>query len=1043
LTAIGLKPRIVLMTIAAVTFFSACGIPDGDIGGFLGVKAPEKETVSTVTAAPSPAPVLTQLDLQAFANLSVSAESPMPEQAAATVYLGARSLSYTCFYDTMNDGIVSPSALPCSMLVDHGGAFATFDTALGRLNWTPPFATAGTTHEFKVSVTDGVLSASRVFSVQVLSPRPALNQSTLTLSGATVVSGATRTLTFQGKSASGTNLTYGGAVVTFYTVGGTSTGTFSPTIDNNDGTYSATFTGVKAGSATTIYAAVSGFPITTTAPTVTVTPGAVSLAQSEITVSSSSILAGATSTVTVTAKDANGNQLAAGGLVVVFSRTGGTSDGTFAATADGLNGSYTSVFTGTVAGNPTAIHATIGGSAVTSLSPTIMVNAGTPVGLAFTTQPSSTTSPMNAFPTQPVVSVVDSQGNPVVTGAAATTSITLTLTTISGTGTLSGTATMNAVAGVANFAGKGLLIIDNGSYRLTATAAALALTQNSNLVGITTTSPTLASSRPLSLSYLSTATGSAANTASVITSFSGTGVAANTSSLGAIGSTTVTPSGSSAYVTNTPPAWQNWTDTSPFAVTISSANTNACTTLGAFSSIACAVPNFPITVNEVKAAVTSVAGGTNIVKINDGFLDSSNTLPVTKYYIDRVTLNRAAGNDVLMMHAGAMYGGDYYFVGYNTGGKTKLFKISSAGAYSQVADITGAGNDDFNKPGMVVANSCLYFVARSTSSSSSTRLFKYNGATIKQINQTQTNDLVTFANYSKQLAASEDGTRVYFLQLNGAGTPRFKLHYTDTMDNVVQVADFNLTGPDEPDLNIDAGMVAFNGSIWYRGPCADAACTVYPSPVKKIAPSNAVTQMVNLASGPRVIYNNKLYTGLAWQGNTSMQLDVLDTSNTLTRGPYFAPFSYGDGVPMVFQGQLMGNCQNAYSKSKLCKLNPASLAITAIADIANHQNAHDTPMGLGVIQQSGMDEAFYFSALTQGLFRKVFRLDTTGVVSQVSNLVPDGEDIDPSYATGFGFGQFGFVLPTGPSGINEFYFGAREGISTANYTRIFKIRPAP
>ncbi len=89
--------------------------------------------------------------------------------------------------------------------------------------------------------------------------------------------------------------------------------------------------------------------------------------------------------------------------------------------------------------------------------------------VVFTTQPSASTWVGVAFAQQPVVSIEDQFGNVVSTGADAITAVALTLTT--GTGTLGGTTSMNAVAGVADFAGKGLNIdLPDANKELTATA---------------------------------------------------------------------------------------------------------------------------------------------------------------------------------------------------------------------------------------------------------------------------------------------------------------------------------------------------------------------------------------------------------------------------------------------------------------------------------------------------------------------------------------------------------------------------------------------
>ena len=115
--------------------------------------------------------------------------------------------------------------------------------------------------------------------------------------------------------------------------------------------------------------------MTSTLPTIAVTAGAVSLSQSAVSVSAGTVAAGGRVTLTLQAKDANGNNLTTGGLTVVFTASGGTSTGTIGATTDSANGRYTATFTAVTAGTATTVSATIGGVAVTSTLPTIQVVA--------------------------------------------------------------------------------------------------------------------------------------------------------------------------------------------------------------------------------------------------------------------------------------------------------------------------------------------------------------------------------------------------------------------------------------------------------------------------------------------------------------------------------------------------------------------------------------------------------------------------------------------------------------------------------------------
>jgi Invasin, domain 3/Bacterial Ig-like domain (group 1)/Bacterial Ig-like domain (group 2) len=105
-------------------------------------------------------------------------------------------------------------------------------------------------------------------------PGPAsVATSVIIASDDTVASGAAVSLTLQTRDQYGNLLTTGGRTVAFSASGGTATGTISPTVDDGDGRYVATFSGVTAGSATAINATINGAAVTPTAPTVTVTPG--------------------------------------------------------------------------------------------------------------------------------------------------------------------------------------------------------------------------------------------------------------------------------------------------------------------------------------------------------------------------------------------------------------------------------------------------------------------------------------------------------------------------------------------------------------------------------------------------------------------------------------------------------------------------------------------------------------------------------------------------------------------------------------------------
>jgi adhesin/invasin len=290
------------------------------------------------------------------------------------------ALTYTCQYDNTVDAVVSSGAATCAGLLNQNGTGASFSTANGTFSWTPPLASSGTPFEIKITASDTYgFSASRIFTINVGEPPPDSSHSIVTLSSASINSGSAITVTLTAKDANGNSIPKGGSTVTFSasTGAGVSTGTFSAVTDNGDGTYTANFTGALAGTATTIHASAQGSPITTAAPTLTVNAGAISPVKSAITLSSASVASGATISVTLTAKDAAGNLISTGGSTVLFSRTGGTSTGSFSATTDNGNGTYGATFTGILSGTATSVGGTIGGTTITSTLPSVTVVPGT------------------------------------------------------------------------------------------------------------------------------------------------------------------------------------------------------------------------------------------------------------------------------------------------------------------------------------------------------------------------------------------------------------------------------------------------------------------------------------------------------------------------------------------------------------------------------------------------------------------------------------------------------------------------------------------
>lgn len=154
----------------------------------------------------------------------------------------------------------------------------------------------------------------------------------------------------------------------------------------------------------------------------------------------------------------------------------------------------------------------------TSTAYTISGASGVATQIVWTTQPSTAAQGV-AFATQPIITIEDVNGATVTTGADATALITLTLLT--GTGAIAGTVSMNAVAGVANFSGKGVNITTYGNKTLLATKAV------TTTAGFTAASGTVNISNGLASVNLGTAAGFAVLAESGITNTTGTVITGN------------------------------------------------------------------------------------------------------------------------------------------------------------------------------------------------------------------------------------------------------------------------------------------------------------------------------------------------------------------------------------------------------------------------------------------------------------------------------------------------------------------------------------
>jgi YVTN family beta-propeller protein len=310
-----------------------------------------------VTFIPTPAALTIASGNGQSATVGTRVALPLRVQVTASDLLGVKGVAvkFASPSGTVQDSIVA---------TDSAG-FAEDSVTVGTVSGSQLFtATVGALKPdtFTVSATAGAVSAAK---------------SLVTVSSATIASGGVATLTLQAKDAFNNNLTAGGATVVFSASGGTSTGTIGSVVDHANGTYTATFTGLVSGTATTIGATINGNAVTTTLPTIAVTAGTISPLTSVVSTSSGTVSSGASATLTLQAKDSGGNTIATGGATVVFSRSGGTSTGVIGATTDHNNGTYTATFTGDTAGTATTIRATVNSVLATSTTTITVVPGNT------------------------------------------------------------------------------------------------------------------------------------------------------------------------------------------------------------------------------------------------------------------------------------------------------------------------------------------------------------------------------------------------------------------------------------------------------------------------------------------------------------------------------------------------------------------------------------------------------------------------------------------------------------------------------------------
>jgi uncharacterized protein YjdB len=339
----------------SVATVNSSGVVTGVAAGSASISATSEGKSGAAALTVTPGPASTSQSVVSVSNGTVASGG------VVTLTLQAKNSSGTNLTTggltvvfTASGGTSTGTIGPTTDLLD-GRYTATF-TAVNAGTATTVGATIGV---------PAVAVTSTLPTITVAPPRVvSTSMSTVSVSAGTVASGGTVTLQLQAKDANGNNLITGGLAVVFTASGGTSTGTIGVTTDWANGRYTAVFTAVTAGTATTVGATIWGAAVTSTLPTIRVTPSTVvSQSQSTVVAVPTSIAAGGgLSTITVTAKDGAGSPISGAAVVLAATGTGNTL--TQPAGTTNASGVATGALSSTVAGIKT-VSATISGVAIT------------------------------------------------------------------------------------------------------------------------------------------------------------------------------------------------------------------------------------------------------------------------------------------------------------------------------------------------------------------------------------------------------------------------------------------------------------------------------------------------------------------------------------------------------------------------------------------------------------------------------------------------------------------------------------------------------
>ena len=256
------------------------------------------------------------------------------------------------------------------------------------------------------------------------------------------------------------------------------TGTLSTVIDNDNGTYTATFTAGTVSGTARIIGTLDGSALGGSA-SIILTSGPAENAQILVAPGTSASGALLNPQPQIVIKDVNGNTVTSDSSTIVTlslkSGDSGTLAGTLTATASSGIAQFSNVTLSGLVGTNYVLEFDPNTSGVRSIdSAAINLTPGTPTQLVLTT-PAATANSGQAFATQPVLTAKDAQGN-------VATNFTADVTASVSGATLQGIVTIPLADGVASFTDLGMSGAANASYQVTYATSVLNLSTNQSLL---------------------------------------------------------------------------------------------------------------------------------------------------------------------------------------------------------------------------------------------------------------------------------------------------------------------------------------------------------------------------------------------------------------------------------------------------------------------------------------------------------------------------------------------------------------------------------